>query len=289
MKKGRTKWIVIIAVVIVAAVAGSYLLNNGSEAKYAEETAQAGTITTYYNFSGSMDVNQSATVTAPAADTVSEVYVKANTHVAKNARLIRLSDGTVLKAEIAGEVTSLNVTAGSVVRAGDTLAEVMDLSSMKATFKVDEYDVSAIELGKTAQITLDGSGNTFEGTVTSLNKRATQSGDLSYYEATVDLTGVTLPADALPGMQITAKLLNKNAENVVILNMDAVSFTSQNQPYVLMQDGRAVKKIDISVGINDGAYVEITAGLKNGDTVLYTPTATESFQTMMGGARRYAE
>ena len=289
MKKGRAKWIVILALVIIVVVAGTFLLGGRKQATLAQETAQVGTITTYYNFSGTMEVNQSATVVSPVADTVSEVYVKANTHVAKNARLIRLSDGTVLKADIAGEVTAMNVTAGSVVRSGDTLAEVMDLSSMKATFKVDEYDVSAIELGKVAQITLDGSGNTFEGAVTSLNKRATQSGDLSYYLATVDLAGVTLPPDALPGMQITAKVLNRHAENVVTLSMDAVSFTSQNQPYVLMQDGQQVKKIDITLGINDGAYVEITSGLTKGDTVLNTPTATQTMTMMMGGARQYAE
>lgn len=288
MKTKRTKWIVILTVVVVLAVAGTLLLGRGGAPLYAEATAQTGTITTYYNFSGSMDVNQSATVSAPVATTVSEVYVRQNSHVAKNARLIRLSDGTVLKADIAGEVTSLTVSAGSVVRAGDALAEIMDLSSLKATFKVDEYDVSAVTLGKTAQITLDGSGNTFDAKVTGLNKRATLDGDLSYYTATIDLTGVTLPADALPGMQITVKLLNHYAENVVLLPMGAVSFTAQNEPYVLMQDGKDVKRVDIQLGINDGDNVEIKTGLQSGATALYTPTATEDLQAMMERRRNNA-
>lgn len=288
MKKKRNRWIVILIAIVVLAVAGKLLLGGAGGQLYAQATAQTGTITTYYNFSGSMDVNQSVTVKAPADATVSEVYVKQNGYVAKNARLIRMTDGTTLKADIAGEVTAVNVSAGSVVSAGDTLAEVMDLSSLKATFKVDEYDVSAVALGKTAQITLDGSGNVFEAKVTGLNKRATLEGDLSYYTATVDLRGVTLPADALPGMQITVKLLNHSAENVVLLPMDAVSFTAQNIPYVLLPDGNDVKEADIELGINDGDKVEIKAGLENGATVLYTPTATQDLQTMMTNRRNSA-
>ena len=288
MKKRSIKWVLILLILVVLVVAGQLLLGGGGQPTYAQATATTGTLTTYYNFSGSMEIDRSVTVTAPAQATVSEIYVRANTTVPKNARLMRLSDGTVLKADIAGEITSINVSVDSPVQQGDTLAEIMDLSNMKVTFKVDEYDISAITLGKSAQITLDGSGNTFEGKVTALNKRATQSGDLSYYQATIDLTHVALPADALPGMQVTVKLLNQQAENVVLLPVDAVSFTSQNLPYVLIGEGKDVSRVDIGVGINDGDYVEITSGLASGDVVLYTPTATESFPMMMGG-RRYAQ
>ncbi len=281
MKKRRSKWIVILLVIVAALVGWKLLFGNSAQQLYAETTAQTGSITTYYSFSGSLDVNNSTLVTAPAAATVSEVYVTANGHVAKNARLMRLSDGTLLKAEIAGEVTALNVSVGSVASAGQTLAEIMDLSTMKATFKVDEYDVSAISLGKMTQITMDGSGNTFQAAVTALNKRATTEGDLSYYTATVNLTGVALPADALPGMQITVKVLNQNVLNVVVLPMDTISFTAQNEPYVLMrQDGKVVA-VPIEVGANNGDVAEVTSGLNSGDTVLYTPTAAQSMQALM--------
>jgi HlyD family secretion protein len=203
--------------------------------------------------------------------------------VLKNARLMRMEDGTVLKEDIGGEVTSLPVSAGSVVRVGDTLAEIMDLSDMKVDFDVDEYDVSAITLGKDVQMTLDGSGSEFQGAISALNKRATQdkAGDLSYFTATVDLANVQLPPEALPGMQVTVRVLNHSAENVVLLPMDALSFTAQNEPYVLVQDGKEVARVDVQVGMNDGENVEITAGLRGGDVVLYTPTATNTFQEMM--------
>ena len=214
--------------------------------------------------------------------------MRQNGMVAKNARLMRLDDGTVLKADIAGEVTSIAVSAGSVVRAGDTLCEVMDLSSLKATFKVDEYDVSAVTIGKDAQVTLDGSGSSFEAKVTGLDKRATLDGDLSYFTATIDLTGVILPDDALPGMQITVKLLNNNAENVVLLPMSVINFTAQNKPYVLVPDGKNTRTVDVQLSINDGDFVEIKAGVQSGDTVLYTPAAAADLQAMMERRRNNA-
>jgi HlyD family secretion protein len=288
VKTKRTRWIVILIVLAVVAVAGSLVLGGGGAPLYAVATAQTGSITTYYNFSGSMDVNQSMTVSAPAEATVSEVYVRQNGQVAKNARLMRLSDGTILKADIAGEVTSLEAEAGNLVRAGDVLAEIMNLDTLTASFKVDEFDVSSVEIGKEAQVTLDGSGNIFMAKVTGLNKRATLEGDLSYYTASIDLGGTKLPADALPGMQITVKLLNNSAENVVLLPMEAISFTAQNEPYVLMPDGKETRSVGIELGINDGDNVEIRAGLKSGETVLYTPTATQDIQAMMERRRNSA-
>ncbi|NLI20548.1 MAG: efflux RND transporter periplasmic adaptor subunit [Clostridiales bacterium] len=285
MKKKRRGWIVTLIVLAAVVVAATVLLNGSRGVQYAEATATMGDITTYFSFSGSIDVNSSLTVTAPADATVSEVYVRANSVVPKNARLMRLSDGSVIKTDIAGEVTALDVVPDGAVKAGDMLAEIMDLSTMKATFQVDEFDISAVEIGKTALITLDGTGATFEGPITSLNKRATQSGDLSYYTATIDLSGVTLPAEALPGMQITVKVLNKQAQNVVLLEMDAVSFTAYNVPYVMIRDGKETKTVDIQVGINDGANVEITSGLRNGDTVLYVPSSTDYFENMMAARR----
>ncbi len=288
MKKKRTKWVVILVAVVALAVAGKLMLGGGGAPQYAQTTAQTGSITTYFNFSGTVDVNQSVTVTAPAATTVSEVYVRQNGMVAKNARLMRLDDGTLLKADIAGEVTSVAVSAGSVVRAGDKLCEIMDLSSMKATFQVDEYDVSAVTVGKDAQVTLDGSGSSFEAKVTGLDKRATLDGDLSYFTATIDLTNVTLPEDVLPGMQITVKLLNNHAENVVLLPMSVISFTAQNKPYVLVPDGNGSREVDVQLGINDGDYVEIKAGIQNGDTIQYTPAAAVDMQAMMERRRNNA-
>lgn len=45
---------------------------------------------------------------------------------------------------MAGEVTGLYIEEGSVVSAGETTAQIIDMSSLEAELKVDEYDVAAV-------------------------------------------------------------------------------------------------------------------------------------------------
>jgi multidrug resistance efflux pump len=111
---------------------------------------------------------------------------------------MRLKGGAVIRADIAGEVTGVSAVTGGVVAAGDALLEIMDLSTMRAEFQVDEYDVSAVTPGKTAQITVEGTGDVLEAPVTSVDKHAVQSGDLSYYTATAELNGITCPRPCCP-------------------------------------------------------------------------------------------
>lgn len=288
VKKGRKKTIIIILAILVVAVVGIFLLTQGgNQVAYSQEIASTGTLATYYNFSGKIDVDISATITAPADATVKEIYVKTGDAVQKDTRLARLSDGTILKSDIAGEVTSLDAHVDKNVSAGETLMEIMNLDSMKVTFKVDEYDISAIQMGKEAEVTLDGSGYTFTGAITYLDKKANEESDLSYYNATIALDGITLPENTLPGMQVNVRILNSIAENAVLLKMDALSFTETNQAYVLMQgSGNTPAQVQVEVGINDGTYVEIVSGLRGGDTVLYVPAMTANIGFgMMGGGQ----
>jgi multidrug efflux pump subunit AcrA (membrane-fusion protein) len=286
--KRRKRWIVVVVILLVVVIGASVLMNPRQAVSYAQDTATTGSIVTYFNFSGSLDVTNSLKVVSPSDTTVSEIYVTPNSVVAENARLLRLKDGTVIKAEIAGEVTSINVAVNSAVSTGDTLLEMMDLTTMKATFKVDEYDIAAVTIGKTVSVLVDGIGETFDAPISAINKRAVVSGDLSYYEATVDLTGIPLPQAALPGMQISVNVLNQQVEDVVLLSIDAVSFDSENLPFVYRQNGKAVDTVPIEVGVNDGVHVQITKGLKSGDTVLYTPTATSSMQSIMSSRSQNA-
>lgn len=280
MKK-RRKWIWVVIILLVVIAGVSLLLNQNQVVRYAEDIAVTGDLSTYYNFSGSVEVTNAVTVLAPSDTTVADVYVSSNQQVAKSARLLRLEDGTLLKADLAGEVTGLNVETGSVIRSGDELLELMDLSSMKATFQVDEYDVAAVEIGKMVNITVDGTGASFTAPITALDKRAVQSGDLSYYTATVDLQGIELPAGTLPGMQISVDVLHQETKNAVLLRIGAVSFGADNTPYVLMQAGQEMTVVPVTVGINEGVYVEILTGVKSGDTVLYIPSSTTDLQALM--------
>ena len=266
-KKKWLKWIIILA---IAAVFAAWLMifSKGTQsAVYTDVQAVTGDLETYYNFDGLVKAKRTQTITSAQAGTVRTVYVRQNEQVKKGAKLYRLDNGETVQADMAGEVTGLYIEEGSVVSAGETTAQIIDMSSLEAELKVDEYDVAAVTPGMPVQISVLATGGQFTGSVTALDKNGTASGDLSYYTAAVALEG---GEGVYPGMQISAKILREKAENAVLLRQDAIQFDEYNKPYVYMRgaDGKEVVQVGVSVGASDGIYCEITDGLKAGDTVL---------------------
>lgn len=266
-KKKWLKWIIILA---IAAVFAAWLMmfSKGTQsAVYTDVQAVTGDLETYYNFDGLVKAKRTQTITSAQAGTVRTVYVRQNEQVKKGAKLYRLDDGETVQADMAGEVTGLYIEEGSVVSAGETTAQIIDMSSLEVELKVDEYDVAAVTPGMPVQISVLATGGQFTGSVTALDKNGTASGDLSYYTAAVVLES---GEGVYPGMQISAKILREKAENAVLLRQDAIQFDEYNKPYVYMRgaDGKEVVQAGVSVGASDGIYCEITDGLKAGDTVL---------------------
>ena len=269
MKKKR-KWIkwVILAAVVLLIVAWMMLFNKTSESiAYSQMTAQQGDLTTYFNFDGIVHAKRSQTITAQAADTVKTVYVAQNAQVKKDDRLYKTESGLTVRAGIDGEVTGLYVHEGDVIAAGEKTAEIMDLDDLEVRLSVDEYDVAAMIPGTPIDVTVLALDRSFSGTVTSLDKNGTASGDLSYYTAYADLEDAE---GVYPGMQVSAKVLRSQALGATILKTDAIQFDDYNRPYVLMYsaDGKDTVRVSVGVGVSDGVYCEITEGLKPGDTVL---------------------
>ena len=266
-KKKWLKWVIVLA---IAAVFAAWLMmfSKGTQsAVYTDVQAVTGNLETYYNFDGLIKAKRTQTITSAQAGTVRTVYVRQNEQVKKGAKLYRLDDGETVQADMAGEVTGLYIEEGSVVSAGETTAQIIDMSNLEVELKVDEYDVAAVTPGMPVQISVLATGGQFTGSVTALDKNGTASGDLSYYTAAVALES---GEGVYPGMQISAKILREKAENAVLLRQDAIQFDEYNKPYVYMRgaDGKEVVKVGVSVGASDGIYCEITDGLKTGDTVL---------------------
>lgn len=269
MKKKRKwiKWVILAAIVLLVAM-WLILVNRTSESvAYSQMTAQQGDLTTYFNFDGIVHAKRSQTITAQAADTVKTVYVAQNAQVKKDDRLYKTESGLTVRAGIDGEVTGLYVHEGDVIAAGEKTAEIMDLDDLEVRLSVDEYDVAAMIPGTPIDVTVLALDRSFSGTVTSLDKNGTASGDLSYYTAYADLEDAE---GVYPGMQVSAKVLRSQALGATILKTDAIQFDDYNRPYVLMYsaDGKDTVRVSVGVGVSDGVYCEITEGLKPGDTVL---------------------
>ena len=262
-KKRKLRWLILLLAVM--------LLGAWTMLRPRENTLYAvtvGDIQTTYSFTGSLAAPRSQTIVSTAAGRVKEVYVEANELVEEGDRILALSTGEIIRAEIDGEVVSLSVEKDEPVAMGDMLAMIIDLSRMEAEVSVDEYDVDAIELNREVSVTVNALDETCAGTIKSFSKVAASMGTMAVYQVNV---GLEIPEKALPGMQVEVIMLNQSAEDTLLLKADALQFDEKNQVYVLTKNAEEeYVPTYIETGINDGTSVQILSGLTEGQTVYYS-------------------
>lgn len=247
-------------------------LDKGATTTYNSYTARIGTISNALSFSGSVQVQNNETITSSGAATVRQVYVSEGDRVTRDQRLMRLSDGTTVKASFDGEVNQLNVEAGDEVNANASLIQIVDFENMQVSMRVDEYAITDLSVGQACQISITALGQTFDSEIAYINRISSGGGSTAYYTVTAELTA---SGGVLPGMAATVTIPQEEAVDSVILNRDALSFAQDNSAYVLMQDeSQTMQQVPVTLGVDNDNYVEITSGLSDGD-VVYAVAATK--------------
>ena len=96
---------------------------------------------------------------------------------------------------------------------------------------------------------------TFESEITHINRIPSGGNSTAYYTVTAEFSG---SEDVLPGMQVTVVIPENEAENVVILSSDALSFGPSNSAYVLMKnEAGEMEQSSVEIGVDNDNYVEI--------------------------------
>jgi len=157
-------------------------------------------------------------------------------------------DKTISRAPFDGLVTNVPVREGETMvvgiqnAEGSTLMTLADMSVITAEVKVDETDIVNVQLGQTADVTVDAlPGKTFQGHVTEVGDQAllrttgvaTSQSTTGTEEAkdfkvvitldqTPDATGNS-PTDALrPGLSATAKITTARRANILTIPIQAI-------------------------------------------------------------------
>ena len=277
-RKKRFRKVVIWLVLLAMLGAAGYFilwpqLTASATITYDTYTARTGTISNALSFSGSVSVKNNETLTAESSAIVRKIYVSERQKVSRDDKLMRLSDGTTLKAGFDGEVNEISVEEGDSVSMNASLIQIVDFERMTISMRVDEYSISDLEVGQDCTVTITALGEAFDSQIAQINRIPTGGGSTAYYTVTVELS---VSENVLPGMQATVSIPMEEAVDAVILNKDALSFGRDNSAYVLMQDeSGAMQQVAVQVGVDNDNYVAITSGLKEGDTV-YKVAETET-------------
>ncbi len=185
-------------------------------------------------------------------------------------------DGTVTS-PIGGVVTGLNVKEGDVVSAGQLCAIVSDLSHLQVRAQIPENSVSRIKEGMPVNIEGTGFDNRlYSGVVTKIMPTAVQASTLtggsSYVEAIVQITNTDISLK--PGFSATLWIYTSKRSAALAVPYEAITQDTDNREAVyVLSDGRVYKRY-IETGFELDELVEVSLGLRPGETVVLNPSDT---------------
>ena len=207
----------------------------------------------------------------------------------------QLADYTITS-PISGTIIDKNYKAGETSESNQVLCSIYDLSYLTMTLSVDELDIADIAVGQTVSITADAVDNqTYKGVVTKVSVAGTSSSGVTTYPVTIRIDETD---GLLPGMSADATIVLGSAEGVltipsaalmrgslVLVTADspsAANGASGEADASASQQGGGYVSVQVTVGIRDDNYLEITSGLQEGDTVAYIPTTSSGNTFQMG-------
>lgn len=159
----------------------------------------------------------------------------------------------------------------------DTVIAVSSTEKMLLTVSVDESDILSLSKEQEATITIDSLGeDTYVGTVTEIDKSGTSSSGVTTYAATLSMDRVD---GMLAGMSASAVITIEGKDNAFLVPEAAVNKTSSTAYVYTSYDeetGEFVDMVEVTIGLSNGSYMEITEGLNEGDTVYYQESESTS-------------
>ncbi len=169
-----------------------------------------------------------------------------------------------LEAPFDGVVTEVYVEVGEW--ASGLAVDLMDASSLEVVLDVDEIDIGGLAVGQQAIVTLETwPDEELIGEIVSIAPRATQSAsEIVTYQVHLSLDASGLPVRS--GMTANAELVTASRENVLLVPNRAITADRQaGKYYVNLIQGDTVVKTEVTIGLRDNSYTEITGGLQEGD------------------------
>jgi HlyD family secretion protein len=159
-------------------------------------------------------------------------------------------------------VAAKNANVGAIASGnGDPMFTIIRDNDIELVAEVGENDIMKIQHGQKATISLAGSREKLAGSVRLVSPTVDPTTRLGLVHILIDDDN-----KARSGMYGSAEIIVNTAENVA-LPLSAVLTTNEGSSARKVENG-VVKFAAVETGIQDGAFVEITKGLKDGEEVV---------------------
>lgn len=280
-----------------------------------------GTVTNDLTLQGTVAADPAVAVKATAAGTVDDVYVEQGTAVATGDLLydIRVEtprdpvettgpDGVVsvsqpppavrferVYAPAPGVLSALDVIHDQAVTVGQVTGQVAP-PTFAVTGSIDAEQLYRIQDRPTeAQVSITGGPAAFTCTGLTITTPLAGAGEGDGPDAGAAPSGATgsgtsfrcqVPADVtvFPGLAASVVLAGGRAENVLVVPTTSVEGSAESGVVFRQAEDGASEEVPVTLGLTDGANVEITGGVEEGAVLLqFVPGATADDGTEVTG------
>jgi len=188
---------------------------------------------------------------------------------------------------ISGEVINRSCEPGQNVSTQSILFVIAD--RLVASVEVDEADIGKIRSGQQTWIVLDAfPDERLKGRVTKISREGTLVSDVVVYDVMVD--PLKVPRHWASGMTANVEFMVAKKDSILVIPKSAVK-ERQGENFVMVLEEKPIPRV-VEAGITDGRMIEITQGLREGDTILQDGVEVDSTKgdnfrpPMMGIMRR---
>ncbi|MEO6253002.1 MAG: efflux RND transporter periplasmic adaptor subunit, partial [Ferruginibacter sp.] len=176
---------------------------------------------------------------------------------------------TSLRAPFSGKLGLRNISIGAYITPATVISTLRKVSQLKLEFTVPEKYGSDMKAGNPVQFSIDNGEKKYKARIIATENNIAEDTRSLRVRAIVDKADAQLIAGSFVKVEIA---LGKN-EAALMVPSQAVIPKARNKEVIVYRSGTAAVE-KVTTGIRDSAMVEITSGLKAGDTILITGLLT---------------
>jgi macrolide-specific efflux system membrane fusion protein len=171
---------------------------------------------------------------------------------------------TPLVAPLSGFIIARRCEPGQTIGGGDPPLVMADRLIVRA--QVDETDMSKIKIGQKAEVSLDAYPDIrLPGRLDHLAYEARSVNNVTVYDIEIELAKSSSLLRS--GMTATVSVSVDERKKVLLVPAEALK-DSNGGLAVMLKKGKKPEQTPVTIGLSDGAQVEIVKGLKEGDILL---------------------
>jgi membrane fusion protein (multidrug efflux system) len=176
---------------------------------------------------------------------------------------------TEIRAPYTGRLGLRNVSLGAYIAPNDIITIIRQVDKLKLEFSIPEKYAQEITTGYTVSFIVDGGKAYHKAKVIATENSVDQNTRTLKVRALVDEKHPEL----IPGVFAKVNLqLGKN-DKALMVPTQAVIPTARNKQVIIVRGDSALYSV-VETGIRDSVFVQVTNGLKKGDTVVTTGLMT---------------